>query len=87
MFRLQIAKKNRNIKVANKSFENVAEFTYLVMTLRNQSMIAGEIKNTYNSGDSCYHSVQNILFFRLLPKVVKNVILRVLLSLTLKKKH
>jgi hypothetical protein len=71
MSRRQIAKKDRNIKVANKSFENVAEFTYFGMTLKNQNMIAGEIKNTFNSGDSCYHSVQNSLFFCLLPEVVK----------------
>jgi hypothetical protein len=51
----------RRIKLANESFENVAKFKYLGATLTNQNDIRDEIKSRINSGNACYHSVQNLL--------------------------
>jgi hypothetical protein len=52
---------NQNIRRANDSFENVATFKYLGMTLTNQNDIHDEIKSTLNSGNVCYYSVQKLL--------------------------
>jgi hypothetical protein len=63
---------NHNIKVPNRSFENVAYLKYLGMTLTNQKLIQEEIKNRLNSDNACYYSVQNLLSSRLLSKNLKN---------------
>jgi hypothetical protein len=63
--------KNREIKIGNRSFENVPQFKYLGMTVTNQNLIQEEIKRRLNSGNVCYHSVQNLLSSRLLLKNVK----------------
>jgi hypothetical protein len=62
---------NRDIKIANRSFENVSQFKYLGTTITNQNLIQDEIKGRLNSGNACYHSVQNILSSRLLSKNLK----------------
>jgi hypothetical protein len=62
---------NRDIKIANRSFENVSQFEYLVTTVTNQNLIQEEIKRRLNSGNACYHSVQNLLCSRLLSKNLK----------------
>jgi len=57
-----------NKKVADKSFENVAEFKCLGMTITNQNYILNEIKSRLSSKDDCYHSVQNLVFPALIYK-------------------
>jgi hypothetical protein len=41
------------------------------MTVTNQNLIQKEIKRRLNFDNACYHSVQNLLFSRLLSKNVK----------------
>ena len=55
----------------NSTFERVEEFKYLGTTLTNRNSIAEEIKSRLRSGNTCHHSVQNLLFSRLLSKNVK----------------
>jgi hypothetical protein len=38
------AGQNHDIKIANRCFENVAQFRYLGTTINNQNLIQGEIK-------------------------------------------
>jgi hypothetical protein len=69
--RYQNVGQNREIKIANRYFKNVTEFRYLGTTITNQTLIQEEIKRRLNSGNACYHSVQNLLSSRLLSKNVK----------------
>jgi hypothetical protein len=61
MSRHQTAGQSNYIRVANKSFEKVAKFKYLGSTLTDQNCIHEEIKSNLNSGNACYHAVQNLL--------------------------
>jgi hypothetical protein len=67
----QIAGQNWDIKIGNRSFENVSEFKYLGTKVTNQNFIQEDIKRTLNSSNACYHSVQNIWSSRPLSKNVK----------------
>jgi hypothetical protein len=69
--RHQNAGQNHDMKIANRCFENVAQFRCLGSIVINQNLIEEEIKRTWNSGNACYHSVQNLLSSRLLSKNVK----------------
>ncbi|PNF22964.1 hypothetical protein B7P43_G11390, partial [Cryptotermes secundus] len=86
------------IKIRNRCFENEAQFRYLGTTITDRNLIHDEIKRRLNSGNACYHSVQNLLSSRLLSKNIKiriyrTIILSVVLygcetwSLTLREKH
>jgi hypothetical protein len=59
------------MKIANRSFENLAQFKYFGTTLTDQNLIQEETKRRLNSGDACYHSVQKLLSSRLLSTNVK----------------
>jgi hypothetical protein len=64
MLMSQNAGQNYDIKIANIHFENVRT------RVTNQNLIQEEIKRL-NSGNACYHSVQNLLSSRLLAKSLK----------------
>jgi hypothetical protein len=92
----QNAGQNYGIKIANRSFENVAQMKYLQVT--NQNLFQEEVKRKLNSGNACYHSVQNLLSYLLLSKseevkIYKTIILLVVLygcetwSLSLRVEH
>jgi uncharacterized protein YoxC len=59
--RHQTAGQSNYIGVANKSFEKVAKFRYSGSTLTDQNCIREEIRSKLNSGNACYHAVQNLL--------------------------
>jgi hypothetical protein len=76
----------------------VSQFKYLGTTVTNQNFIQEKIKRRLSSGNACYHSVQDLLSFRLLSKnlkirIPKNIISVVVLyvcatwSLTLCEEH
>jgi hypothetical protein len=76
----------------------VSQFKYLGTTVINQNLIQEEIKRRLKFGNACYHSVQNLLSFRLLSKnvkvrIYKTIIVPVVLygcetySLTVREEH
>jgi hypothetical protein len=76
----------------------MSHFKYLGMTVTNQNLIQEEIKRRLNSGNTSYHSVQNLFSPHLLSqslkiRIYKTVILPVVLygcenmSLTLREEH
>ena len=69
MSRDQNAGRIHSVRTDNITFQRVEEFKYLGTTLTNQNSIAEEIKSILRSGNACYHSVQNLLSFRLLSKI------------------
>jgi hypothetical protein len=64
--RHQNAGQNRDIKIANRSFENV--FKYLGTTVTYQNLIQEKINRRLRSGNVFYHSVQSLLSSRLLSR-------------------
>jgi hypothetical protein len=82
--RCQKAGQKQSVKIGNRSFEIVAKFKYLGITLTNENCIHEAITSRPNSGNACYHSVQSLLSSRLLfrnvkVKVYKTIILPVVL--------
>jgi hypothetical protein len=71
MSRHQTAGQSSYVRAADKSFEKVAEFKYLGSTLTDHNCIHEEIRSRLNSGNACYHAVQNLLSSRLLSRYVK----------------
>jgi hypothetical protein len=60
-------------------FENVSQFKYLGTAVTIQNFIQEKIKRRLNSGNACYHSVQNFLSSRLLSKNVKIRICKIII--------
>jgi hypothetical protein len=98
MSRSQKIGKRHNVKIANRSFEDVAKFKYMGKTLTDQNCMHEEIRSRLNSGNACYSSVQSLLSSRLLSRnlnveIYKTIILQVVLcgcdiwSLTLREEH
>jgi hypothetical protein len=88
MSRCKKAGQEHSIKIANRSFEDVAKFKYFGATLTGQNCM----------GNARYHSVQSLLSFCLLSrnvkvKIYKTIILPFVLygcetwSLTLREEH
>ena len=98
MSRDQNAGRSYSMKTDNSSFERVEQFKYLGTTLTDRNSIEEEIKSRLNSGNVCYHSVQNLLSSSLLSKnlkikIYRTIILPVVLygcetwSLTMREEH
>jgi len=80
----QDAGQSNSIKIGNSYFEWVEEFKYLGTTLTNENSTQEQIKSRMKSGNTCYHSVQNLLSSSLLSrnlkiKIYRTVILPVVL--------
>jgi len=77
----QNAGRIHSVRIDNNTFERVLEFKYLGKTLTNQNSIGEEIKSRLRSGNVCYHSVQNLLYSRLLSKNLKVKLYRTIILL------
>jgi hypothetical protein len=80
MSRSQKVGQKRSIKIANRSFEDVAKFKYLGTTLTEQNHMHEEIKSRLNLGNACYNSVQSLLSSRLLSRNLKFKIYKTIIS-------
>jgi hypothetical protein len=58
MSRSQKIGQKHSIKIANRSFEDMAKFKYLRTTLTVQNCIHEEIESRLNSGNACYQLIQ-----------------------------
>jgi len=71
MSHVQGARKNHNKIIVSGSFGSVPHFRYLITTLKHRYCVLKEIKWKLNSENSCYHSVQNFLSYRLKSRNMK----------------
>jgi hypothetical protein len=65
------AGQRQSIKIANRSFEDLAKCEYLGPILTDKNCFREEIKSRLNSENACYHSVQSLLSSHLLSRNVK----------------
>jgi hypothetical protein len=84
MSRSQKRGQKRSIKIANRSFGDVAKFKYLGTALTDQNCMHEEVKSRLNSGNASCHSVPNFLSScplsrNLKVKIYKIIILPVVL--------
>jgi hypothetical protein len=78
--RHQNAGQNDYIKIANRSFGNVAQFKYLGTAITNQNLIQEEIMRRFNSDNACYCSVHNLFASPLLPANINIEIQKTIIS-------
>jgi hypothetical protein len=71
MSRSQKTGQMHSIKLANRSFENLAKFKYIGKTITDQNCMHEEINSRLNSGNAYCHSVQSLLSSRLLSNNIK----------------
>jgi hypothetical protein len=71
MLRYQKAGQKHSMKIANRSFEDVAKFKYLGKILTDQNCMNEEIKSRLILGNACFHSVQSVLTCHLLSRNLK----------------
>ena len=67
------------INPTQKKKNSVGSVKILALDLTNQNSIPEETKSRLRSGNACYHSVQNLLSFRLLSKNLKIKIYRTII--------
>jgi len=79
MSRDKNAGQSHSMETDNNSFARMEEFRYLGTTLTDQNSIQEEIKRRSDSGNACYHSVQNILSSSLFSKNLKIQIYRTII--------
>ena len=65
------AGQSHNIKTDNSSLKGWKSSKYFGTAITNQNSIQEEIKSMVKSGNTCYHSVQNLLSSSLLSKNMK----------------
>jgi len=70
---------SHSIQSDNSPFERVEEFKYLGTTLPDQISFQEEIEFRLKSGNTCYHSVQNLLSSSLVSKNLKIEIYRTII--------
>jgi hypothetical protein len=58
-------------RIVSRFFEDVAKFKCLGTTLTHKNYMHEEIKSRLNSGNACYHSVQDLLSSRVLSRKLK----------------
>ena len=81
---IRIQNKVRIQRLVKIALKKVGQLKYLRTTLTNQNSIQQEIKINLKSGNACYHSVKNLLSYRLLSENIKIKIYRtVILPLVL----
>ena len=79
MSRNQNTERSYSIKIDNSSFEKAEELKYLGTTVTKQSSIQEEIKSRLESGNACYHSMQNLLSSIVLSKNIKIEVYRTII--------
>jgi len=75
----QNAGRSHSVRFDNSTFDRVEEFKYLGTNLTYQNSVAEEIKSRLKSGNACYHSMQNLLFSRVVSKNLKIKIYRTII--------
>jgi hypothetical protein len=75
MSRDQNARLGQSMKIDNNSFGREERSKFLGKNLTDQNSIQEEINSRFESGNVCYHSVQNLLSSSLISKNTKIKIL------------
>ena len=73
------SERSHSIKNDSSSFERVEEFKYLGTNLTNKILFRKKLRADLKSGNTCYHSVQNLLSSSFLSKSLKIKIFRTII--------